>query len=213
MAVFGRFHHGKLKTTVRPGLSGLIGITFDWDPDEHQLKIKKGEETKLRYNFSIVSNENEDYLTYTALDLDQGSEWVLNSLGRLGNRDLKSHKLRIVTATTPVEGAIQHRKQNRNPKRSAVSQNFIRGWWASSVTANKEAPHRQTKHKKKREKSKRERDTGRKRREHTGVDRTVQIHWFSGSDDPKPWLPKVQGPSLIMNPELSAKSVVETFNL
>ncbi|KAM0970527.1 hypothetical protein ACFX15_017983 [Malus domestica] len=105
MAVFGRFHHGKLKTTVRPSLSGLIGITFDWDPDEHQLKIKKGEETKLRYNFSIVSNENEDYLTYTALDLDQGSEWVLNSLGRLGNRDLKSHKLRIVTATTPVEGA------------------------------------------------------------------------------------------------------------
>ncbi|KAM1212768.1 hypothetical protein ACFX2G_004348 [Malus domestica] len=82
-------------------------FTLDWDPTDHQLKIKKGEvvywtsgaftsstntfeyilpeESKLWFNFSIVSNENEDYLTYTALDLDQDSEWVLNNLGRLGN--------------------------------------------------------------------------------------------------------------------------------
>ncbi|KAM2042494.1 hypothetical protein TB2_035408 [Malus domestica] len=71
-------------------------FTLDWDP--HQLKIKKGEESKLRYNFSIVSNENEDSLTCTALDLDQDSEWVLNSLGRLGNRDFEIAHAKISIA-------------------------------------------------------------------------------------------------------------------
>lgn len=65
-------------------------FTLDWDPGEHHLKIKqRGKGTwssgvftngrfeflipdddskKMRYNFSIVSNENEDYFTFNYVD-------------------------------------------------------------------------------------------------------------------------------------------------
>ncbi|KAM5586769.1 G-type lectin S-receptor-like serine/threonine-protein kinase CES101 [Rosa sericea] len=86
-------------------------FTLDWDPSEHQLKIRQrgkvcwssgvftdgrfkfvlpdDDSKKMRYNFTIVSNENEDYFTYTAVD-DQsdGSQWVLNVLGRLRDFDI-----------------------------------------------------------------------------------------------------------------------------
>ncbi|XP_062014536.1 G-type lectin S-receptor-like serine/threonine-protein kinase At1g67520 [Rosa rugosa] len=81
-------------------------FTLDWDPGEHQLKIKErgnvcwssgvfsngrfkfvlpdDDSKKMRYNFSIVSNENEDYFTYTYVgDQSDASQWVLNIMGRL----------------------------------------------------------------------------------------------------------------------------------
>ncbi|KAL6206092.1 hypothetical protein ACLB2K_023341 [Fragaria x ananassa] len=92
--------------------AGPGAFTLDWDPGEHQLKIKqRGKGTwssgvftngrfeflipdddskKMRYNFSIVSNENEDYFTYNYVD-DQSvaSQWVLNIMGRLHDFDTK----------------------------------------------------------------------------------------------------------------------------
>ncbi|CAL2253237.1 unnamed protein product [Prunus armeniaca] len=81
-------------------------FTLDWDPNGHQLQIRRqgvlywtsgvftsssktfefisAEESKLRYNFSVVSNENEDYFTYTAVDHDQSAQkpqWVLTFMG------------------------------------------------------------------------------------------------------------------------------------
>ncbi|CAL2253234.1 unnamed protein product [Prunus armeniaca] len=81
-----------------PVLSGPFSL--DWDTNAHQLKIKKSgvifwtcgvfaegrfEYIKQRYNFSIVSNQNEDYLTYTSLDdpNDPEPEWVLYTRGAL----------------------------------------------------------------------------------------------------------------------------------
>lgn len=89
-------------------------FTLDWDPNEHQLKIKQrgkirwssgvfangrfkfvvpgDEANKMRYNFSIASNENEDYFTYTYTTVDDqsnASEWVLNIMGRLHDFDTK----------------------------------------------------------------------------------------------------------------------------
>ncbi|CAN6684241.1 unnamed protein product [Malus baccata var. baccata] len=66
-----------------PGLFSL-----DWDPKEHELRIKQGgvvSWTSGRYNFSIVSNANEDYLTYTAAGdpSDLAPEWVLYGRGTL----------------------------------------------------------------------------------------------------------------------------------
>ncbi|KAB2636886.1 G-type lectin S-receptor-like serine/threonine-protein kinase CES101 [Pyrus ussuriensis x Pyrus communis] len=83
-----------------PGLFSL-----DWDPREHELRIKQGgvvywtsgvfEDgkfkfilpgvSKQKYNFSIVSNANEDYLTYTAVGdpSDLAPEWVLYGRGTL----------------------------------------------------------------------------------------------------------------------------------
>ncbi|KAM1795940.1 hypothetical protein ACFX11_036226 [Malus domestica] len=76
-----------------------------WDPNEHELKINKSgvvywtsgvlrsdgtfefilpNVSKQRYNFSIVSNENYGYLTYTAVgDQSLQPEWVLYSSGIL----------------------------------------------------------------------------------------------------------------------------------
>ncbi|CAN6684245.1 unnamed protein product [Malus baccata var. baccata] len=76
-----------------------------WDPNEHELKINKSgvvywtsgvlrsdgtfefilpNVSKKRYNFSIVSNENYGYLTYTAVgDQSLQPEWVLYSSGIL----------------------------------------------------------------------------------------------------------------------------------
>ncbi|XP_050371456.1 G-type lectin S-receptor-like serine/threonine-protein kinase CES101 isoform X2 [Argentina anserina] len=77
-------------------------FTLDWDPDAKELKIKRRgvvywssgvfrdgsfENIKKRYNFSVVSKENEDYFTYTALDENAISEWVLTTIGRLKNFD------------------------------------------------------------------------------------------------------------------------------
>ncbi|PRQ30474.1 putative protein kinase RLK-Pelle-DLSV family [Rosa chinensis] len=93
--------------SVEPG-----AFTLDWDPGEHQLKIKErgkvcwssgvfsngrfkfvlpdDDSKKLRYNFSIVSNENEDYFTYTYVgDQSDASQWVLNAMGRLHDFDEK----------------------------------------------------------------------------------------------------------------------------
>ncbi|BFG28711.1 hypothetical protein CerSpe_149850 [Prunus speciosa] len=81
-------------------------FTLDWDPNERQLKIRKSgvvywtsgvlrsdgrfefilpNESKQRYNFSIVSNESEECLKYSAVD-DQSEpepELVLYSEGKL----------------------------------------------------------------------------------------------------------------------------------
>ncbi|XP_034212737.1 G-type lectin S-receptor-like serine/threonine-protein kinase CES101 [Prunus dulcis] len=82
-------------------------FTLDWDPNGHQLQIRRqgvlywtsgvftsssktfefisAEESKLRYNFSVVSNDKEDYFTYTAVDHDQSDQepqWVLTFMGR-----------------------------------------------------------------------------------------------------------------------------------
>ncbi|PRQ30490.1 putative non-specific serine/threonine protein kinase [Rosa chinensis] len=85
-------------------------FTVDWVPGEHQLKIKErgkvcwssgvfrngrfkyvlpdDDSKKMRYNFSIVSNENEDYFTYVG-DQSDASQWVLNIMGRLHDFDEK----------------------------------------------------------------------------------------------------------------------------
>ncbi|XP_070668898.1 G-type lectin S-receptor-like serine/threonine-protein kinase CES101 [Malus domestica] len=89
-----------------PGLFSL-----DWDPKEHELRIKQGgvvywtsgvfedgkfkfilpDVSKQKYNFSIVSNANEDYLTYTAAGdpSDLAPEWVLYGRGTLNEYGAK----------------------------------------------------------------------------------------------------------------------------
>lgn len=47
------------------------------------------DETKLRYNFSIVSNEDEDDFTYNPVDQSGISEFVLTIMGRLYDFDRK----------------------------------------------------------------------------------------------------------------------------
>ncbi|KAL6283182.1 hypothetical protein ACE6H2_014111 [Prunus campanulata] len=87
-------------------------FSLDWDPNGHQLKIKKDgvvywtsgifsdgrfefilpDVSKKRYNFNIVSNQNEDYLSYTSKKNDPSDpepEWVLSSRGDL--RDWGAH--------------------------------------------------------------------------------------------------------------------------
>ncbi|KAM2792642.1 hypothetical protein PS2_004270 [Malus domestica] len=76
-----------------------------WDTNGHQLNIKRNgivywksgvfadgrfefifpDVSKQRYNFSIVSNQDEDYLTYTSLNdpSDSEPEWVLFTRGAL----------------------------------------------------------------------------------------------------------------------------------
>ncbi|KAK9937442.1 hypothetical protein M0R45_014234 [Rubus argutus] len=82
-------------------------FTLDWDPNGCELKIKRhgvvywtsgifrdgrfefmNPDDELRtvgYNFIIVSNENEDYFTYTSTSVNQSyvPEWVLNAFGVL----------------------------------------------------------------------------------------------------------------------------------
>ncbi|CAB4277012.1 unnamed protein product [Prunus armeniaca] len=73
-------------------------FTLEWDAKGRELKIKRrgvvywtsGAFTSkrfklimMRYNVSIVSNENEDYFTYTALNQSSPSQWLLTSTGRL----------------------------------------------------------------------------------------------------------------------------------
>ncbi|KAK9937441.1 hypothetical protein M0R45_014233 [Rubus argutus] len=78
-------------------------FTLDWDPDGHELKIRRrgvvywssgvyrdgGFEfiKDKRYNFSVVSNENEDYFSYTAVDPNAIPEWLLTTVGRLSDLD------------------------------------------------------------------------------------------------------------------------------
>ncbi|PRQ30488.1 hypothetical protein RchiOBHm_Chr5g0025191 [Rosa chinensis] len=88
-----------------------LGIfTLDWDPNGRQLEIRgrwvvywrSGNFTasgnkfefilpdeRLLFNFSIVSNKNEDCLTYTSEKDDQNGEylpeWVMSFYGRLYN--------------------------------------------------------------------------------------------------------------------------------
>ncbi|CAN6689044.1 unnamed protein product [Malus baccata var. baccata] len=73
-------------------------FTLEWDYKSQELQMKRRREVywtsgaptskrfKLlmrRYNFSIVSNENEDYFTYHSLNQTSTSEWELTSAGRL----------------------------------------------------------------------------------------------------------------------------------
>ena len=78
-------------------------FTLEWDPDGRELKIRRRgvvywssgvfrdgnfEFIKhKRYNFSIVSNKNEDYFTYTAVDQGAKPEWLLSPIGRLYDVD------------------------------------------------------------------------------------------------------------------------------
>ncbi|CAN6545599.1 unnamed protein product [Malus baccata var. baccata] len=90
-------------TRDNPVSSGPYSL--EWDTDAHQLKIKRSgtvywtsgvfadgrfefilpDVSKKRYNFSIVSNQDEDYLTYASLDdpTDPEPEWVLYTRGAL----------------------------------------------------------------------------------------------------------------------------------
>ncbi|KAL6283177.1 hypothetical protein ACE6H2_014106 [Prunus campanulata] len=73
-------------------------FTLEWDPKGRELKIKRRgvvywtsgaftrkrfKQIMMRYNVSIVSNENEDYFTYVALNQSSPSQWLLTSTGRL----------------------------------------------------------------------------------------------------------------------------------
>ncbi|XP_062012046.1 G-type lectin S-receptor-like serine/threonine-protein kinase CES101 isoform X2 [Rosa rugosa] len=80
---------------------------LDWDPTARQLEIRREgvvcwrsgnysatnnrfqnilPNAKVSYKFSIVSNENEDYLTYTSEDgAYELPEWILNYYGKLFN--------------------------------------------------------------------------------------------------------------------------------
>ncbi|CAL8150229.1 unnamed protein product [Prunus armeniaca] len=84
-------------------------FTLDWDLNQQELKIRRHgvvywstgafmngrfkfmlpDETKLRYNFSIVSNEDEDSFTYNPVDQSGKSEFVLTIMGRLYDFDRK----------------------------------------------------------------------------------------------------------------------------
>ncbi|XP_008226597.1 PREDICTED: G-type lectin S-receptor-like serine/threonine-protein kinase SD1-13 [Prunus mume] len=82
-------------------------FTLDWDPSARQLKIRRrgvvywtsgafinnnrfkfilpDDESNLRYNFTIVSNVNEDYFTFASANA--ASEWMLTTTGRLIDLD------------------------------------------------------------------------------------------------------------------------------
>ncbi|XP_018499630.2 G-type lectin S-receptor-like serine/threonine-protein kinase CES101 isoform X2 [Pyrus x bretschneideri] len=77
-------------------------FTLEWDYKMQELHIKhrgvvywtSGAPTSKRYkllmkryNFSIVSNENEDYFTYHSLNHTSTSQWLLTSSGRLYDFD------------------------------------------------------------------------------------------------------------------------------
>ncbi|KAK9937440.1 hypothetical protein M0R45_014232 [Rubus argutus] len=78
-------------------------FTLDWDPDGLELKIRRRgvvywssgvfrdgnfEFIKQKmYNFSIVSNKNEVYFTYTAVDQSAIPELLLTTVGRLYDFD------------------------------------------------------------------------------------------------------------------------------
>ncbi|XP_040361284.1 G-type lectin S-receptor-like serine/threonine-protein kinase CES101 [Rosa chinensis] len=92
------------KTHTNPEM-GIFNL--DWDPNGHQLELRRrgvvywrsGKFTsnsfefilpyqRQRYNFSMVSNEYEDYLTYAALeDQTNEPEWILRFQGRLYDND------------------------------------------------------------------------------------------------------------------------------
>ncbi|CAB4307398.1 unnamed protein product [Prunus armeniaca] len=84
-------------------------FTLDWDLNQQELKIRQHgvvywstgafmnerfkfmlpDETKLRYNFSILSNEDEDSFTYNPVDQSGKSEFVITIMGRLYDFDRK----------------------------------------------------------------------------------------------------------------------------
>ncbi|XP_016648211.1 PREDICTED: G-type lectin S-receptor-like serine/threonine-protein kinase At1g67520 [Prunus mume] len=99
-------------------------FSLDWDPNGHQLKIKKDgvvywtsgvfsdgrfefilpDVSKKRYNFSIVSNQNEDYLTYTSKNDPSAPEpeWVLFPEGYLS--DYGAHVDNYITEVRYCDG-------------------------------------------------------------------------------------------------------------
>ncbi|XP_050371459.1 G-type lectin S-receptor-like serine/threonine-protein kinase CES101 isoform X2 [Argentina anserina] len=78
-------------------------FTLDWDPEEHELKVRRrgvvywssgvfrdgsfANFKHKKYNFSIVSNENEDYFSYSAVDQNARPQWLLTTIGRLYDFD------------------------------------------------------------------------------------------------------------------------------
>ncbi|XP_062012047.1 G-type lectin S-receptor-like serine/threonine-protein kinase At1g67520 [Rosa rugosa] len=84
---------------------GPGSFTLDWDFNTRQLEVRKSgevywtsgefrsgrflyinitEASKVSYNFSVVSNEKEDYFSYTAVgDQNVASVWVLDTGGEL----------------------------------------------------------------------------------------------------------------------------------
>ncbi|XP_062012060.1 G-type lectin S-receptor-like serine/threonine-protein kinase CES101 isoform X1 [Rosa rugosa] len=96
-------HHWSLSCWLTEKSAVPGPFTLDWDPDGHELKIKRRgvvywssgvfrdgsfENIKQkRYNFSIVSKKNEDYFSYTTLDENAVSEWLLTTIGRLKDFD------------------------------------------------------------------------------------------------------------------------------
>ncbi|KAM1570915.1 hypothetical protein ACFX10_035861 [Malus domestica] len=79
-------------------------FTLDWDPNQGQLKLRRkgvifwtsgvlksdgrfqylsSDESMMKYKFRVVSNENEDYVTYTAAEGGPPQELVLYTTGSL----------------------------------------------------------------------------------------------------------------------------------
>ncbi|KAM1266207.1 hypothetical protein ACFX15_035285 [Malus domestica] len=79
-------------------------FTLDWDPNQRQLKLRRkgvifwtsgvlnsdgrfeyllSDESMMKYKFNVVSNENEDYVTYTAAEGGSPQELVLYTTGSL----------------------------------------------------------------------------------------------------------------------------------
>lgn len=98
-----------LSSWFTPNNAAPGAFTLDWDLNQQELKIRRHgvvywstgafmngrfkfmlpDETKLRYNFSIVSNEDEDSFTYDPVDQSGKSEFVLTIMGRLYDFDRK----------------------------------------------------------------------------------------------------------------------------
>ncbi|KAM2392962.1 hypothetical protein ACFX1X_036375 [Malus domestica] len=85
-------------------------FTLDWDPNQGQLKLRRkgvifwtsgvlksdgrfeyilSDESMMKYKFSVVSNENEDYVTYTAAEGGSPQELVLYTTGSLYQRSVQ----------------------------------------------------------------------------------------------------------------------------
>ncbi|XP_050371454.1 G-type lectin S-receptor-like serine/threonine-protein kinase At1g67520 isoform X2 [Argentina anserina] len=98
-------------------IPGLGSFTLDWEFNTRQLQVRRSgevcwtsgqirsgtfpyidipKESKVSYNFTMVSNGNEDYFSYTAVgDQTVGSVWVLDTGGQLHD---VTHNISIVRA-------------------------------------------------------------------------------------------------------------------
>ncbi|KAM1266206.1 hypothetical protein ACFX2J_035801 [Malus domestica] len=127
-----------------------------WDPNEHELKINKSgvvywtsgvlrsdgtfefilpNVSKQRYNFSIVSNENYGYLTYTAVgDQSLQPEWVLYSSGILQEYE---GQMNIVQAQNcdgyDTDGGCVRRFQSTKSSGTKIADKWV--WIGTSIAA------------------------------------------------------------------------------